>query len=311
MYCTNPGYVWGKGFVPCNKCHSCIINKKKEWADRLIIEMSYWSYKYFVSLTYSPENLPPDMSVSKKDMFDWKKRLGYYIGKVPQLYYCAEYGDIGDLPHYHACIYSDTDIFDKILQSWTKGRVNVKNLTPERCKYVAGYVVKKLDSPPRTDGRTPEFYGASRKPALGYRLLYDILDRFASDDVFRKRMLRHVYPPYSVSIGGKNIRLPPYIRNKLRPLWKLFNEELQFQQSKEKASQSVEILKKIKENLQRMRLMPDDPEPFSFVQEDSQELITIQHNSLSWSDCKLASLEIRKSQEARQRKGYNIKHRRL
>lgn len=310
MYCTNPSYIVGKGFIKCRKCQACIIGKKKEWADRLIIEMTYWPYAYFVSMTYSPENLPEDLSLRPKDMIDWKKRLGYYFGHVPQLYYCGEYGDEGDLPHYHAIVFCDEDGFQKILDSWSLGRISVERANVQRCAYCAGYVTEKLDKPERTDGRHPEFHGASRRPPLGYRLMYDILEKMASDDGFRERILRHVYPPYSVSIAGKNISLPPYIRNKLKLVWKMYNEEKQKIFLQQKEFQAVEILKQIKKNLQNMHLLePDEVSEFIDLKGNNQRIIHTPR--LNWKHFKYVTEYYRESLEKRNRKGYKIKHRRL
>ena len=310
MYCTNPSFIHGKGFIKCRKCQACVIGKKKEWADRLIIERSYWPYSYFVSLTYAPENMPPNLSLDPKAMVDWKKRLGYYFGKVPQLYYCGEYGSVGGLPHYHAIVFCDCDGFDKILKSWDFGRVEVKYANSQNCAYVAGYVTEKLDKPERTDGRHPEFHGASRKPPLGYRLLFDILEKMATNDGFRERILRHVYPPYSVSIGGKNITLPPYIRNKLRPVWKLYNEEKQKLHQHQKNEEAKLILAQIKKNLQKLHLIDQD-EILSWTEKDGTEKSMIFGPRLNWKHFKYVSQEIRDNLEARNRKAYNIKHRRL
>ena len=310
MYCTNPGYQAGIGFIPCRKCKACKVAKKKEWADRLIIESTYWPFSYFVSMTFAPENLRPDLSLDPKDMVDWKKRLGYYFGKVPQLYYCGEYGDEGDLPHYHAIIFCGSDQFCNILKSWTLGRITIEYCTPERCCYTTGYTTEKMDKPERSDGRHPEFYGASRKPPIGYRLLYDILEKMATSDGFRERMLRHVYPPYSVNIGGRNIRLPPYIRNKLAPLWREYNAEKQAAFKLQKNFEAQLILKQIKKNLQKLRLIDPDEE-FTFTDHDGKEVTISNANRLDWKRMKFASMEIRENLEARQVKAYNIRHRRL
>lgn len=310
MYCTNPNFIGGVGFIPCRKCKACEIAKKKEWADRLIIESTYWPFSYFVSLTYDPEHMPPDLSLRPKDMVDWKKRLGYYVGRVPQLYYCGEYGDKGDLPHYHAIIFCDSDQFHNILKSWDFGRISVEYCTPERCSYTAGYTTEKLDKPERTDGRHPEFHGASRKPPLGYRLLFDLLEKLATDEGFRERILRRPYPPYSVNIGGKNIRLPPYIRNKLAPFWREYNAEKQEAFKHQKNLEAQLILSQIKKNLQKLHLIDQD-EVISWTEKDGTEKSMTFGPRLNWKHFKFASREIRDNLEARNRKAYNIKHRRM
>lgn len=310
MYCTNPNFIGGVGFIPCRKCKACQVAKKKEWADRLIIESTYWPFSYFVSLTYDPEHMPPDLSLRPKDMVDWKKRLGYYFGRVPQLYYCGEYGDKGDLPHYHAIIFCDSDQFHNILKSWDFGRISVEYCTPERCSYTAGYTTEKLDKPERTDGRHPEFHGASRKPPLGYRLLFDILEKLSTDEGFLERMLRRPYPPYSVSIGGKNIRLPPYIRNKLSPFWREYNAEKQEAFKHQKNLEAQLILSQIKKNLQKLHLIDQD-EIVSWTDLDGTEKSMVCGPRLNWKRFKFASRDIRDNLEARNLKAYNLKHRRL
>lgn len=234
-YCTNPNYFSKIGFTACGKCQGCLKNKKKEWADRLKIEMRYHNYNYFVGLTYSPEFYPLDGSLSKKVAKDFKKRLEYYFGETPRTFMVGEYGDETERAHYHVCVFADRDCFESIRQAWPFGNVSIDRLTPGRCDYSAGYVTKKMTKKDdeRLDGRCPEFFLASRKPALGYGLLYDILEKFASDEAFRNRILNYAYPPHSVRIGGKWIRLPRYIRDKLQKIWKLYNvkeqEEVQDQ----------------------------------------------------------------------------------
>lgn len=292
MDCDNPNYICGIGFVRCNKCHSCKVNKKKEWADRLFIESRYWTNSYFVTLTYSPDFMPKDMSLHKEHIFDWKKRLGYYFGKVPQLYYCGEYGSEGDLPHWHIVIFTNEDHWEDIMKTWDKGNVDIKHLTRGRCNYITGYVVKKLDKEERTDGRTPEFYGASRRPPLGYQLFYDLLERIVTDDKFRERMMRYPFVPYSVRIGGEFVRLPPYIRNKLAPIWKTYNEEIQKQYKEAKLQQSQAILAAIKKNLQNMHRMTED-------------------DRLNWKHMKMFMMDIITERAKNKRRAYDIRNRRL
>lgn len=249
--CSNPNYICGIGFTACGKCPGCLANKRKEWSDRLIIESRYHMYNYFVTLTYSPENLPDDESVHKDDVRKYLKRLRYFAGFLPRHFGCGEYGDESARPHYHICVFSDSDVFDSILKSWNLGRVDVEALTPGRCKYCAGYVVKKMtkDDDPRLLGRNPEFWFGSRRPALGFDLLFELLDKMATDDAFYSMMLTHVYPPCSVKIGGKWVRLPRYIRDKLKILYRFENETQQAIFRSHKRDRDRAILEQIKANL--------------------------------------------------------------
>lgn len=295
MYCTNPGFISSVGFVACGRCPSCLMNKKKEWSDRLQIELRYWQYKYFVTLTYRDEDLPKDGSLKKQDLKGFLKRLGYYCGSVPQYFACGEYGDTSFRPHYHLIIMSDKDIFNHIMESWSFGRIDIQHTTPGRCKYVTGYVVKKMTKADddRLQGRTPEFRSSSRRPPLGYRFECDFVQRMLEDEDFRSAMLDHLYPPMSIKINGVNIRVPTYVRRRLTPLYRYYanqdeNEEIykkRFAWSQQRKDESYAILKQIAKNLQSL--------------------------SMKWSDIKLMTMDARKTREKLQMKGYKIRRRNL
>ncbi len=250
-YCTNPNYSSSLGFTSCGKCPGCLKNKKKEWADRLKIEMRYHNYNYFVGLTYSPEFYPADGCLSKETAKKFKKRLEYFLGYTPRTFLVGEYGDDTERAHYHVAVFADSDCFDALRKAWRFGNVDIDHMTYGRCDYISGYVTKKMtkSGDVRLDGRTPEFFLASRKPALGYGLLYDILEKFATDESFRERVLNYAYPPFSVRIGGKWIRLPRYIRDKLRNIWKLYNEEEQQEFSDQKRFKDFLVKEKIRETV--------------------------------------------------------------
>ena len=251
MFCVKPLYFSRTGYLPCGQCEGCKIAQKKEVSDRLQIEAKYHKFNYFVTLTYRPEKQPID--VVKEDLIKFNKRLAYYCGKMPQFYAVGEYGDESAHSHYHLAIFSDEDIFENIRKSWDLGRIGIEHLEPGLCSYIAGYVAKKMNKPedPRLEGRVPEFRMCSRRPALGYNLLYELLERMSTDETFKKTMFSHIFPPYSIRMGGKNILLPRYVREKLRPL---YNEvyELQEQYKNQKKERDFAIFKKIEENVQRM-----------------------------------------------------------
>ena len=169
------------------------------------------------------------------------------------------------------------DDVNEILESWDFGRVGIERLEPGLCAYIAGYVAKKMNKPddPRLNGREPEFRMCSRRPALGFNLLYELLERMSTDEQFKEVMFSHVFPPYSIKIGGRNILLPRYVRDKLRPLYgdvyelqeiynldsnsfltiQLYNSLLVVKDGDYKAQKKerdFEIFKAIKKNVQRM-----------------------------------------------------------
>lgn len=292
MYCTNPNYFTGVGFTPCGKCTACRINKKKEWSDRIQIESLYHPYNYFVTLTYSPENYPSDESLHKEDLKRFFKRLGYYCGKVPQMFAVGEYGDTTQRAHYHCALFCDKDEFENIQKAWTLGRISIDSLTPGRCRYIAGYCVKKLTKADdeRLDGRFPEFFMASRRPALGYQLLYEVVTKMATDENFRKHMLSHVFPPASVKLGRKYIRMPRYVRDKLQPIY-AENYERQEVYKAEKSAQNRAILDQIAATLSGMLL--------------EQGLSCTRENFIALRD------RLRGERDAANSKAYNIRQRKI
>lgn len=130
MFCTAPNYFTHLGFVPCGKCEACKIARKKENADRLMLESRYHMFNYFVTLTYAPEFYPEDESLDPKVLRDYLKRLRERCGFMPRYFACGEYGDedYTERAHYHLAIFSDKDIFNEILASWEFGNVDIKPL---------------------------------------------------------------------------------------------------------------------------------------------------------------------------------------
>ena len=79
MICTSPFRLKNKeGTVislPCGHCTGCRIQRAREWASRLIHEMSYHEKNTFITLTYDNEHLPKDESIDKDELQRFFKRL--------------------------------------------------------------------------------------------------------------------------------------------------------------------------------------------------------------------------------------------
>ena len=134
-------------------------------------EASLHDQNAFVTLTYSPENLPPGGCLRHSDFQDFMRRLRQTKG-VPdsiKYYMCGEYGDpseddryVGQTgrPHYHALIFGydwpDKEFMGKrehgheffgselLTKQWQHGHTELGSVTFESAAYVAGYVSKKL-----------------------------------------------------------------------------------------------------------------------------------------------------------------------
>lgn len=194
MSCTSPkmayetGYVWPKsgkkklGFnpaksidgiaipLPCGNCQSCRLAKAKHWAFRCVCETQMHQQSHLLTLTYSPEHLPRDLSLDKSH---WQKFIravrDKYRDTNPRIrfFMCGEYGDAVyennyiARPHYHALIFNfdfpDKEYLythrsgDKIFDSesckklWGKGSIEIGSINEKSAAYVARYCLKKIN----------------------------------------------------------------------------------------------------------------------------------------------------------------------
>lgn len=170
--------------IPCGQCIGCRIQKSREWADRCMMEASYYDSNYFITLTYDDENVPvseyfssvtgelcESLTLVKRDLQLFFKRLRKRFsvldvnGKVTdeskiRFFACGEYGDQTLRPHYHAIVFNlhlDDLVFDRLSRDgfpifvsptigdlWPYGLHKVSNVSWETCAYVARYCTKKL-----------------------------------------------------------------------------------------------------------------------------------------------------------------------
>jgi hypothetical protein len=191
----------------------------------------------FVTLTYDDEHLPDYGSLHRPDIQKFLKRLRKKVGKL-RTFYCGEYGDQLERPHFHALIFgyepsdktpsgkskSGDQLYesDIITDTWGKGHANLGDLTFESAAYVARYVTKKItgdladDHYSRIDEETgeivklvPEFLGFSNRPGIGYE--------------YAEKWLNDIYSKDQVYVNGKVMMPPKYydrVCQKLSPsLW--------------------------------------------------------------------------------------------
>lgn len=140
VFSPTTGYVDLPMVVPCGQCIGCRLERSRQWAVRCVHEAQLHDRNCFITLTYSPENLPPGGTLVLKDFQDfmkrlrkrlvkefYKKRLSRFIGrfsrkllikyaqlKCPKIrfYHCGEYGSKTGRPHYHAILFG-VDFADK------------------------------------------------------------------------------------------------------------------------------------------------------------------------------------------------------
>lgn len=200
--------------VPCGHCVGCRLDKSRQWADRMMLELDHSKTAIFVTLTYDPLNVPvacalDDGSVlftlNKRDVQLFMKRLRRtFDGREIRFYLAGEYGSQTHRPHYHVILFglSLLDFPDikpvsknsfgqflyssqKMYEIWKLGNVALAEVSWQTCAYVARYCVKKLGDDVSRDtfesfGVEPEFALMSRKPGIaGYYAIEhpDLIER--------------------------------------------------------------------------------------------------------------------------------------
>lgn len=105
--------------VGCGQCIGCRMERSRQWANRLLMELEYHDSAYFVTLTYDDDHIPlstypdPDtgealfaMTLMKRDVQLFMKRLRKtFSGDYIRFFASGEYGPSTLRPHYHLIIF--------------------------------------------------------------------------------------------------------------------------------------------------------------------------------------------------------------
>lgn len=222
--------------IPCGQCLECRLNHSRMWADRMVLESMYHDESWFVTLTYDDDHLEtvqryyadpdtgeaqPVLSLNKRDLQLFLKRLRKNTGQKVRYYAAGEYGTKTHRPHYHLIIFGlhlppdDLTLLSSnkygeyyrssiIEQCWPNGYVMASSVTWRTCAYVARYVTKKLNGGDRdfytTFNLDPEFSLMSRRPGLGYQFFEEHMDE----------IYRHDEVIYATQDGSKTVAPPKY-----------------------------------------------------------------------------------------------------
>lgn len=161
---------------PCGKCVVCLRRRVNGWSFRLMREYNVSSSAYFVTLTYSTDNVPLSsngfMTLKKRDVQLFFKRVRKSMKckndhRRVKYYICGEYGSKNERPHYHAIIFN-ADI-SSIIDAWSTftnsgqrreiGTWHFGEVTERSIQYTLKYMEKDRSSRYRhaRDDRQPEF----------------------------------------------------------------------------------------------------------------------------------------------------------
>jgi len=206
--------------LPCGRCIGCRVEKSREWAIRCTHEASMHDSNAFLTLTYSPENIPDGETLVPAHLTDFVKKLRNRLRteeekETPIRYFgCGEYGDNLGRPHYHILIFGynfpDKRYWTrsnglKLYRSefletvWDKGYASIGDMTFESAAYCARYVTKKITGEKANEhykGKEPEFVRCSNRPGLG-KTWYD-------------KYYKDLYPKDFITHKGKKFRVPRY-----------------------------------------------------------------------------------------------------
>ena len=219
--------------VPCGHCVACRLARSREWAVRLLHESEFWDEFCFVTLTYDDEHLPSNGSLVPRDLTLFFKRLRKDLGEWKIKYFaCGEYGDRFGRPHYHAIIFGlGTYDVDLICDNWSKGYVKVGTLTYKSCRYVAGYVQKKLYGEAakfyEDNGLVPPFSRCSKGIGAAYVEKY----------------WNKLYSMAHVTVNGVPMALPRYYTKKLDfDKYLIYNPSIEQKQYEDFLSRNINIV---------------------------------------------------------------------
>jgi len=146
--------------VPCGKCPECLARRISGWSFRLMQEDKVSTSSHFVTLTYAPETVPITkngfMSLSKRHLQLFFKKLRKVNPDKLKYYAAGEYGNVGRRPHYHILLFNA--IPDTILPSWGNGSIDIGTVSAASVGYTLKYMCKPSRIPlHRNDDRLPEF----------------------------------------------------------------------------------------------------------------------------------------------------------
>lgn len=195
--------------IPCGSCVGCQLEKARRWAVRCTHEASLHAENSFVTLTYSPEKVPPNASLRPEDFVRFMKRLRHKRPGV-RFFQCGEYGAKLGRPHHHALLFGcgwpdqvelkqGLFVSQELSELWPYGYSSIGQVTFESAGYVARYAMKKVRGPDAAahyGQKVPEYLTMSRRPGIGRGWI----DKYESD----------VYPSDEVVMNGARMRPPRY-----------------------------------------------------------------------------------------------------
>lgn len=247
MKCLRP-FIREKGeraseWACYSRCPACLLNRRRIWTHRLILETFSHDDSCFATLTYDKDKVPADGSLRIDHYQKFLRRLRkLYAPKEFRFFISGEYGPVSNRPHYHAIIFGMDQFVaggidgqhGLVQAAWsskfTGGFTYCGSVTPASCAYVAGYVTKKIKEPKKIkhendrrwyyeDGRIAQFVRMSLRPGIGYGAVAPLCSAYEyylhkyMDDGLSSKPLHPL--PVVLRHGKGLLPLGRYVRQKL------------------------------------------------------------------------------------------------
>jgi len=219
--------------VPCGQCLGCRLKKSRTWALRCMHEAQSNQQNSFITLTYSPENLPKNNTLIKSDFQKFMKRLRKKTKQKIKYYHCGEYGETNLRPHYHAILFNkkfedekwipgipqNLKVSKELETTWDNGFSTIGSVTFNSAAYVSRYILKKQNGQ----------YAQRKDPKTGIRPYerididgvlqeeqvlpeYTTMSNGIGEEWFKKYGLQAYYNDF-ITLDGKKHPLPQYYDN--------------------------------------------------------------------------------------------------
>lgn len=232
--------------VPCGKCYECVNVKRAEFCYRCKCERDNSASCFFVTLTYSDNNLHfcttdlrftaqkeleriaklspkepykyKNFVLSKKDFSNFMEKLQsvvkrYNFNLRVRMVLAGEYGTYNYRPHGHALIFFPLQFTikqceDIIKECWQFGNISVYNATDGAFNYLAKHFIKDDCGSELQQKVSPRFLKYSvYDGGIGHQLINN------------KSLLVNYFNNVMFSYSGKyKVSIPRFLRRKLHPL---------------------------------------------------------------------------------------------
>lgn len=204
--------------LPCGKCPNCMKRRTSGWSFRLVKEGERSETALFVTLTYDTKYVPLTkngyMTLNKRDIQTYMKRLRKLSETKLKYYVCGEYGSKRDRPHYHMIIFNADA--EKVERAWSHyqaglgyvpiGSIYIGEVNEATIGYTLKYMQKQGKIPKhKNDDRLKEFSLMSK--GLGANYVTKNMAIWHHTDLENR-----MYVPLK---DGKKIAMPRYYKNRI------------------------------------------------------------------------------------------------